>query len=110
MFERHLKGLQLRKEESYTQIQNTLENYRQLGIKKYTFIGDGCEICQNLNNKSFYVSDAKVGVNLPPMHIGCKCTIIAKTEIDIFKDREGVNPLKDNPKFKEWIERQQKSL
>lgn len=110
MIKKHSQTLQLYKEESYAQIQETLANYRQLGIKKYTFIGDGCEICQSLNNQSFDISDAKVGINLPPMHTGCKCTIIAKSNSDLFKDRNGVNPLKDNPRFKAWVEKQQKSI
>ena len=42
------------------------------------------------------------GLNLPPIHPNCKCTIKAKAKIDLFKDREGVNPLESNPKFEEW--------
>jgi hypothetical protein len=42
---------------------------------------------------------------MPPMHPNCKCTITPHTGIELFKDREGANPLQDNPKFEEWKKR-----
>ena len=32
-----------------------------------------------------------------------------KPKIDLFKERNGENPLKNNPKFEEWKKRQQNS-
>lgn len=34
-----------------------------------------CEECRALNGKTFLKSDAKVGINLPPMHPNCRCWI-----------------------------------
>ncbi len=51
------------------------------------------------------MDDAEAGLNLPPIHPNCKCTIRAKAKIDLFKNREGANPLKENPKFEEWKKR-----
>lgn len=96
----------LKKDIRYLPIQEELNSYRKLGITEYIFLGSGCNICNSLNEKSFLIKDAQVGVNLPPMHSNCKCTIVAKTERDLFVDRTGVNPLKNNPKFEEWKRKQ----
>lgn len=92
----------VRTESSYFSNQGELASYRELGITEYTYLGGGCEICQELNGHSFPVEQAEPGVNLPPMHPNCKCTIKAKTGMELFVDREGANPLKENPKFEEW--------
>lgn len=95
----------VRTESSYFSNQGELQSYRELGIKEYTFLGGGCEICQQLNGRTFSMDDAEAGLNLPPIHPNCKCTIRAKAKIDLFKNREGANPLKENPKFEEWKKR-----
>lgn len=95
----------VRTESSYFSNQGELASYRELGVAEYTFLGGGCEICQELNGKSFPLEEAEAGLNLPPIHPNCKCTIRPKAKMDMFKDREGVNPLKDNPKFEAWKKR-----
>lgn len=95
----------VRTESSYFSNQGELQSYRELGIKEYTFLGGGCEICQRLNGMSFGLDGAEAGLNLPPIHPNCKCTIKAKPKIDLFKNREGSNPLKENAKFEEWKKR-----
>lgn len=92
----------VRTESSYFSNQGELASYREMGIAEYTFLGGGCDDCLALNGHDFPVDEAEAGLNLPPIHPNCKCTTVAKTGIDLFKDREGVNPLKDNPKFDEW--------
>lgn len=49
------------------------------GFENYEFIAnhDCCPICRKLNGKHFPVSKLKIGVNAPPMHEGCKCSIAA---------------------------------
>lgn len=95
----------VRTESSYFSNQGELQSYRELGIKEYTFLGGGCEICQQLNGRTFFMDAAEAGLNLPPMHPNCKCTIRAKAKTDLFRNREGANPLKENPKFEEWKKR-----
>lgn len=91
----------VRTEASYFANQGQLLAYRDAGIKKYRFLGGGCEICQRLNGQIFSLEDAKAGENLPPIHPNCKCTTVAAYDIPVFKQREG-NPLEGNPKFAEW--------
>lgn len=92
----------VRTECSYFSNQGELASYWELGIREYKFLGGGCDICKALNGQSFPLDQAEPGLNLPPIHPNCKCTIAAKTERDLFADRTGVNPLKNNPKFEEW--------
>lgn len=100
----------VRTESSYFSNQGELASYRELGVAEYTFLGGGCEICQELNGKSFPLDEAEAGLNLPPIHPNCKCTIRPKSKMDMFKDREGANPLKDNPKFEAWKKRYVKEI
>lgn len=35
-----------------------------------------CDICGSLDGKIFKNKDAKVGINYPPFHQGCRCTVV----------------------------------
>ena len=52
-----------------------LWEYEKRGRMKYKFIAEGenCDTCNKLNGKVFDIKDAKVGVNLQPMHPNCDC-------------------------------------
>jgi SPP1 gp7 family putative phage head morphogenesis protein len=58
-----------------------LQSYREAEIERYMFIATldvrTCAICGNLDGKVFKVSEAKVGINCPPIHGGCRCTTVA---------------------------------
>ena len=47
------------------------------GFTKYEYIANSgcCDICAKLNGKHFAISRLKIGVNAPPMHEGCRCSI-----------------------------------
>lgn len=92
----------VRTECGYFSNQGNLASYQEMGIAKYKFLGGGCEDCLALNGQEFLVEEAEPGINFPTMHPNCKCTTVPVTGIDLFKDRAGANPLKDNPKFEEW--------
>lgn len=92
----------VRTESSYFSNQGELQSYQEMGIAEYEFMGGGCDICQALNGKCYLLTEAEPGLNCPPMHPNCKCWIRAKAQRDMFKNREGVSPLKDNPSFEEW--------
>jgi hypothetical protein len=49
------------------------------GFTKYEFIANRgcCDICAKLDGKHFAISRMKIGVNAPPMHDGCRCSIAA---------------------------------
>ncbi len=62
-----------------------LEWYTINGVDMYTFIAntsdESCEICISLNGEHFAIEDAEAGVNLPPMHPNCGCSIRAYPEL-----------------------------
>lgn len=55
------------------------DSFRRNGFKHYKFIANKgcCEICAALNGNQFQISELKIGVNAPPMHEGCRCSIAA---------------------------------
>ena len=78
----------VRTELNYVQTQSTLEQYKAEGIEKYVIIDAGdydgsgrypereCEQCHTLADAGpFNIEDAQPGVNLPPIHPNCRCTI-----------------------------------
>lgn len=58
------------------------KHYQQMGFKEYTFHANSgcCEDCQKLNGKHFKLSKMECGVNAPPMHEGCRCSISAYSD------------------------------
>lgn len=74
----------VRTEHNYFHAKNELKSLARAGISEYEFMAllsdETCNVCKSLDKKHFPVSDAIIGVNCPPMHIGCRCTISAVTE------------------------------
>lgn len=70
-----------RTELTYIQNQATLDKYNEAGIEKYTYLatedGRTSKQCAAMNGKEFLLKDAKVGVNYPPLHPNCRCTVLA---------------------------------
>lgn len=64
--------------------EQTLKQKRSLvqqGFEDFVFLANRncCEICASLNGRHFSVSDLRIGVNAPPMHEGCCCSVAAYT-------------------------------
>ncbi len=66
------------------------DNISKNGFKEYEFMANSncCDICKALNGKHFLISDFKIGVNAPPMHEGCACTIA---------------PYEDREEYEKWL-------
>ena len=74
-------------EEISKQIIAQRDSIRKNGFSEYEFISNRgcCDICAKLNGKHFQISQLQIGVNAPPMHEGCCCSIAAyedKTEYE----------------------------
>lgn len=58
-----------------------LKSYIEGNIKEYQFLAtfdiNTCPVCAKLDGKIFKVSEAKIGVNCPPMHRSCRCITVA---------------------------------
>lgn len=68
-------------------ITEQLESLRRNGFTEYEFIAnrDCCPTCAALNGKHFKISKTKIGVNAPPMHEGCKCSVCAYEDDEEFE-------------------------
>lgn len=71
-----------KKPDCATQILAQRDSFKRNGFKEYTFIANRecCSVCGELNGKHFPVSQLKIGVNAPPMHEGCRCSIAAYSD------------------------------
>ena len=69
-------------DEPTKQILNLRDNIRKNGFDEYEYIANRncCNICAALNGKHFPLSEFKIGVNAPPMHEGCTCSIAAYSD------------------------------
>lgn len=74
----------IRTETCYVTNRAELESYEALELEQYEYLacidGRTSDVCRKLNGKRFKVKDARVGVNLPPMHPFCRSTTIAVTK------------------------------
>ena len=61
------------------QIIKQRDSIKKNGFKHYEFLANKncCDVCAKLNGKHFPISKFTIGVNAPPMHDGCKCSISA---------------------------------
>ena len=89
-----------RTEINYLCNQSTLDVYKACGIEYYEFLATldlrTSEICRGMDGTVHKVSQAKVNVNYPPMHVNCRSTTIPHIEDDdaldrIARDEEGNN-------------------
>lgn len=100
----------VRTECKYFANQGELASYKENGIHKYRFVGGsegstGSCGCEALNGQVFDVEDAVAGVNYPPIHPNCLCTVVVAFDKSLFSDRPDVNPLAENTRFKDWKKR-----
>lgn len=70
----------IRTEAAFFAGQSRMDAYREMGIKKYKFVATldmrTSEICRDMDGRVFELSEAKVGVNYPPLHVYCRSTTI----------------------------------
>ena len=70
------------------QTQAAVQRYKDYGLKYYEFFADtdertckhGSDSCAKLDGKKFLYSEMVVGVNCPPLHPNCRCTIMPVIE------------------------------
>lgn len=89
-----------RTEINYLCNQATLDVYKLCGVEFYEFLATldmrTSDICRSMDGTVHKVSQAKVNVNYPPMHVNCRSTTIPHFDDDdtvdrIARDEEGNN-------------------
>lgn len=63
------------------------DSMKRNGFKEYTFIANSgcCDCCAALNRKHFQIAKLKIGINAPPMHDGCRCSIAAYDDAEDYE-------------------------
>lgn len=79
----------MRTEMCRVQIDASLREIEANGFTQFIFIADSggsrtCEQCKALDGKTFALKDGKIGVNLPPLHPNCRCSIAGHEDDDDF--------------------------
>ena len=75
---------------------------RELGVKRYRYRATlderTCPVCGRMDGKTYNLDEEKAGVNSPPMHINCRCTVsvvvseeVRKNATRVARNREGRN-------------------
>lgn len=112
---RHAAERLIRTEAAYFAGQSRLDAYREMGAEQYKFVATldkrTSEICRDMDGRVFRLSEAKAGVNYPPLHVYCR-----STTIPYFEDAEpGERAARDDEgktymvpgdmTYKEWREK-----
>lgn len=95
--------------------QADLSVYKAAGIEKYQFVATldlrTSEICRSMDNTVHEVSQARTGINFPPLHPNCRSTTVAYYEDlqdleRVAKDSEGKNiRVPRSMSQEEWIKK-----
>lgn len=104
----------IRTETNYFENQAELEAYKEMGVEEYQFLATidtrTSEICQGHDHKTYKVSEAKVGVNMPPLHPNCRSSITPyfgkewEPEVRIARNpKTGRNEYISNMSYEEWF-------
>lgn len=70
----------IRTEAAYFSGQSRLDAYRETGVEQYKYVATldsrTSELCQDMDGKVIPISEARAGVNYPPLHAYCRSTTI----------------------------------
>ena len=70
----------VRTETSRIMVDSAVDAYAEAGVDKYEVLADQsgvCEHCEEFNGKIFRIADQSIGINCPPFHPNCRCTVLA---------------------------------
>ncbi len=112
----------IRTEINYISNKGSLQAYKDTGIvEKYRYLATldsrTSDICRELDGKVFEIKEAKVGVNLPPLHPYCRSTTVPHFDDDdigeliedrIARDGDGTGKsirLGENLNFFDWVKK-----
>ena len=77
VIDNHSQKIDRSSEGASKQILAMRDKMKKNGFKEYEYIANKgcCKICAKLDGKHFPISKLEIGVNAPPMHEGCCCSI-----------------------------------
>lgn len=76
----------MRTELARVQTEAQKQSFERNGFTQYTFLalGDACDVCKALDDKHFNVKDMMPGLNAPPCHPNCRCSIAAYEDSEVY--------------------------
>lgn len=102
----------IRTEGSHISAQADMRVYKDAGLETYEFLATldhrTSEECQALDGMHFKLSEAVVGVNLPPIHANCRSTTLPDVDMDgydesrLAKDEDGNYIVVQKQTYSEW--------
>lgn len=92
----------MRTELARVQTEAQKQSFERNGFTQYTFLalGDACDVCKALDDRHFNVKDMMPGLNAPPMHPNCRCSIAAYEDSDEYE--AWLEHLANGRTTKEW--------
>lgn len=104
----------IRTESNFFHNASEIEAYKKMGFDRFTFLATldnrTSEVCAHTDGKTFKITDAVAGYNVPPLHPNCRSTIIPalknyEPETRLYRDpTTGRNRYLYNVSYKEWRE------
>lgn len=86
--------------------------YTAAGVKEYEFMASlserTCPVCGGLDGRHFPLSEAKAGVNYPPVHPHCRCTTVEYDPEDAEDWATSGQPMPKTMTYQEWLDSQEK--
>lgn len=103
-------------ESAHAAAEATKRSYQETGVDEYQFEAGldlkTCDICASIDGKVFKRSEAKTGINYPPLHPRCRCTTVPVSDFDIGTERAARDPVTGKtiriPKdmsYKDWYQK-----
>lgn len=100
-------------ESAHAAAEASMRGYKETGVEEYRFEAGfdakTCEVCAALDGKTFRRSEAKTGINYPPIHPRCRCTTAPVSDFQIGTEKAARDPVTGKsirvPKdmsYKEW--------
>lgn len=100
----------VRTETAHIHAESDRAAYKEAGVEQYEFMATlevrTCDVCGSLDGKHFKVSEAKAGVNYPPIHPNCWCTTVEYDPDDALDWYNSGQPMPKTRTYEEWYDEQ----
>lgn len=100
----------IRTESAHIHAESDRAAYKEAGVEEYEYMATlearTCEVCGSLDGKHFKVSEAKTGVNYPPIHPNCRCTTVEYDPGDALDWYNSGQPMPKTRTYQAWHDEQ----
>lgn len=83
--------------------------YQAAGVEAYLYLATldvrACAVCGAMDRKHFPLSEAKTGVNYPPLHPNCRCTTVEYDPDDELDWYNSGAPMPEHMTYEKWYQK-----